>query len=233
MKTTVVKGLPRKVGLANIIWFRRKDRLPSIHKGTIRLRGGNGPEFYPLMGGEQFLYRLYPEDQRDYIWFGGTDSKAVFLTTLKPEAFQAYLNGGETSFYEALKPPVIARAELFWGKEKTRRQGDFFVFPLPLGWHELFSEWRKNCTNKTFHVDYGSHRILRTRHELYGYLFEGNFILDGIGKLYASNYGYSDSYPRMVLGEGTLKAPDHEPIELKGPHIIAQAYLIHTPSDSD
>ncbi len=233
MRVAEIKKLPKQAGVATLEWFRENDRLPSRNGRNIRLRRRAEAEFYPLQNGEQFLYRLYPDNPKDYVWFGGTD-QAPFLTTLKPAAFLALASGGEKAFYEALKPPIIARAELFWGADKTRRQGDIFTYPIPKGWDVILAEWVNNITTRTYKLQQNWNRrgteVLNTRHTLSGMLFQGDFWLDGIGRLYADNHPLADFYPRMVLGEGHLNAPDHTQLDLKGPHIIAQAHLLQEPA---
>lgn len=241
MKVTEMKRFPRQAGVAVLRWFPENDRLPSRNGKVIRLpKKRTDADFYPLKGGEQFLFKLGNFDLNepgmfDYIHFGGTD-EVPFLASLKPQALLSYLNGGEHAFFEVLKPSIIQRLELIWGKNKTQRQGDIFAYPMPYDWDELFKRWQSNITGNSFGItreyisglcdDSDGTALFDTRHKLSGEIYEGEFWLDGVGRFCADNSRpLTDERCPIVLGEGTVEAEDHKELALKGLHLIAQAAL--------
>lgn len=240
--------LPRRAGAAKLKWFTRTDRLPSREGATIRLPRRRGKaEFYTLKGGRQFLYSMGDVDPTkpdpgpiDWVYFGGTD-EAPFFTSLRPQGLLAFQNGGERAFFEALKPSLLRRLEPIYGEDKTLRQGDLYAFPMPYGWDHLFNRWQGNSSGSCFQITrrYGSRsqggvRLFGTRHRLSGRVFEGEFWIDGIGRLHANSNGpITEDSPTVVLADGDLGGPDHRDLSLKGLHVIMRAPLLPIPYDEE
>src|SRR4051812_36171399 len=75
-------------------------------------------EFFRLKRGQQFMLTMPDHGHAQRVYFGGTDEQP-FLTTLTPEAFEAFAAGGEEGFFDSLKPPVIKAHETALGTERT------------------------------------------------------------------------------------------------------------------
>ena len=165
-------------------------------------------EFHPLKGGEQFLLsRIHPGEG---IWFGGTDERP-FLVQLKLEALDHFEADGEAGFFEALKPEVIQNHEQEWGVDRTKRQGDIFAYPLPWSWWQfLRNNWVEGQEVKLAETSVAA---FGTRHRFTGKI---------------ANVGRQTS-----IVEGILEAPDHSPLRLKGPHVLAHARFISDPPNAD
>ena len=234
MKVKEMRKLPGKAGVATLEWFLRDDRLPSIKGSVIRLpEMRDDAYFYPLKDGEQFLFwlgdfDLNEPDRFDHVYFGGTD-ETPFLVSLKPQALLSFLNGGEASFFEVLRPWIIQRLQLIWGKDKTRRQGNIFAYPMPYDWDKLVKKWNDNITGSMCSLDRdcNGRELFGTSHQFLGKLYQGDFWLDGIGRFFANRERplTDGTYP-IILGEGVIKTADHKELELKGLHLIAQAALL-------
>jgi len=234
MQLVEMESRPERAGDAVLVWGDGlfKARTPSRDGKLIYLPLNPGAKFYPLKNGEQFLFC----SRSGRCWFGGTDEQP-FLVALFPDAYKYFLSGGEAGFYEALKPAVIRAAEEKWG-EKAKRQGDVFAYPLPMRWEELFQDWlewrwvrgalqgeRERKAGVSFRMARGGLSLFGTRHGFYGLFLSGEIYLEGLGVLSLDSTG---TFSRVLVGEGRLEAPDHSPVELKGPHILSQTrYLVH------
>lgn len=176
------------------------------------------------------------------VWLAGEDEGQPFLSQL-PSFFEwVLLNEGEATFYEKLRGAIIRALEARWGWERTKRQGDIFAYELPFTWDEFvrmerraraaagpYANWRKVKVEKKV-VDTSSRHgfsVLRTRHCLVGEVW----VLDepiwslGIKGLEIGLEGIDRR--EGFIASGTLTAPNHAPIELAGPHVTAQAMLLH------
>lgn len=215
MKIFKMRELPESAGGIPINWDS-EVAMPFIKEGAIFISDVPNGEFFPLKNGEQFLYVDCDP------WFGGMDEKAPFMTRLHPYAFNVFEAQGEEAFYRCLKPRIIQKAEKAWGKDKTGRQGDIFSYPLPYAWKELGFRarmyellWRRcGLEDKV--------KLFRTRHTARGYF--------PVTKVFTKELGEIHSWPRsrlrgseVAVGEGMLRAPNHEPLVLKGPHLLARS----------
>jgi hypothetical protein len=213
--------LPDRAGIVTITFA--PGRWPLRHRETITLPSNQNGEFYPLMGGEQFLFHQQSA-AGERTWFGGTD-EAPFLTELQHKAFQEFLAGGEKKLYEALRPIIIRWAEQKWGLEKTLRQGDIFAYPLPAGYGlkrhgmPLQPKWKK----KHPRIIERTSALFSTRH-----LLTGRMVVtpDQIRSPGVRN-------ELVMIGAGLLEAPDHAPVELPGLHLLAQTRHLTSPKYAD
>jgi hypothetical protein len=220
MKLFEMKHRPSEAGLAKIFFEEDVyDNSPPLRKGVnIALPDKPEAEFFRLLSGEQFLFRYQLNRDPEFkYWFGGTD-ELPFLARLKSDPFKHFMRGGEDSFYRHLKPELIIRLEERYGI-MAKRQGDFFAFPLPYSWEDLAkAQWL--CFGKE--VEPAQHSkgksLFGTRHKMIGLLGERYPIFGG-------------SY---TLGEGTINAPDHEPLIIDGQlHVILQARNLFEPEEAD
>jgi hypothetical protein len=74
--------------------------------------------------------------------------------------------------------------------------------------------------NVTINHDAEKVSLFRTRHSITGTL--GTF-----------ERHQNDRDRSTVVGVGVLRAPDHQPLELKTPHILAQAEYLYEPAKAD
>src|SRR3989344_1796920 len=155
-------------------------------------------KFYPLLKGEQFLFTSPSSGTERALFFGGMD-ESPFLVELEFDALEGLFEG-ERGFFEGLKPQIIRHWEKSLGV-KAKRQGDFFAISdrQPKSWKEFF-QIHKSSKLELEVVEKRS--LAGTRHQFSG--------------LAAWNEG-------CFIGEGTIEAPDHAPLLLKGPHLIRQA----------
>jgi len=222
MKLFEIKQRPREAGLAKISFVKDyyQDTIPMRKAVNIALPDDPEAEFFQLLSGEQFLFRFQIRTRREeevQYWFGGTDERP-FLVRLKPAPFDHFVRGGEDLFYQHLKPELIIRLEERY-KITAKRQGDFFAFPLPHSWEDIArAQWL--CFGKE--VEPAQHSkgksLFGTRHKMIGLMNERYPIFGG-------------SY---TLGEGTLNAPDHEPLIIDEKiHVILQARNLFEPEKAD
>jgi len=204
---------PKVAGVAKIKYgttaFDRAERRGS----TITLP--NDSTVYKLERGRKFVAVVaqpsWMNGERG--WFGGTDEKP-FLAELNRDAIDALLSYSEEFFFQFLRPESIDEVADKTGA-KPRRQGDIFAIKLPLSWKAIATRdfgkrrWLENILDNDYMYGEGnrSHNVFNTRHRLQG---PASLLEDGFGE------------PRMI-GEGILKAPDHKPVKLVGPHLIQQA----------
>lgn len=186
-------------------------------------------EFTPLRDGVQFLYLANWTP-----WFIGTDvDGALFATSLAMQIRRIFEEGGEPAFYEALKPEAIRECETASGCEKTRRQGDIWTYPLGDDWKKIdCSRWirtsppdrRARWKKRRFDpiLIEGKTAVFGTRHQL-------------VGRWQTFWMSSTETRPGipLIVGEGTLSAPDHAPLDLKGPHLIAQTAMLADPVSAD
>ena len=163
---------------------------------------------------------------RTAVWFGGTDEEP-FLVQLQPQVFEAFSKSAskqrgkqEEVFKESLKPTTIKALETAFGV-RALRQGDIFACPLPFKIDALQgAALALQMGDITINHDAEKASLFGTRHSITGTL--GTF---------GTHRGNRDS--STVVGVGILRAPDHQPLELKTPHILAQAEYLYEPTKAD
>jgi len=175
-------------------------------------------EMFPLKPDfEQFLLLQPPpvgswwgKDGR--AWFGGTD-EAPFLVQMDTTVHDLAENPEE--FYGHLIPPLMLTLIHKWGGD-YRRQGDIFAFPLPYSWEKIREIGNFTKANGFPLQEAKNGHVFGTRHVLVG------------------------SWSRVmvagkttVIAEGTITAPDHSPMELKGPHVLDQTANLFDPKKAD
>lgn len=247
MELLKMEALPKRAGVVTLNISSRVTR-PNRQEAVVNVPLRRGVAFFPLKGGKQFLLRIrenhfgscrhcgqpIPTGEAA-VCFGGTDQRTPFLVDLAPKAFEPFRKGGEEVFFEALKPWMIRALEEKYGAENTRRQGDIFAYPLPWSWEELgrrhlsseSTSWvtrRRRRVTGSFQITRGQGRLFDTRHVFTG--DQADIWTTAIFKE-AEFRGWSE------LGEGRIEAPDHDPLILKGPHLLAQTALLRFPAIAD
>ncbi|HUC20249.1 MAG TPA: hypothetical protein VMR98_02010 [Candidatus Polarisedimenticolaceae bacterium] len=160
-----------------------------------------------LLGGRQFVI-TFMDDPSYGVFYGGTDGGSVFLVQLNDSMLWWTLRDrGEEAFFEALKPDIIKRLERELGSEGTRRQGDIYALPLPVGWLGI-GEPKS-----------GEHQVGETRHMISGRWME---IGDEGLTISVVSIG-KDVHLMGLVGEGMLSAPDHSSVDLIHPHLIVRS----------
>lgn len=223
MRLFEMKELPAKAGLAVLEWDKGISR-PERDESTIAAPRNAGVEFFALKEGVQFLLLITAvgSDQRQQgVYFGGTDEQP-FLVELETEAFRAFIEGGEAGFFAALKPKLIKDIEqTYRGREaaerRTKRQGDIFAHALRWPWKGLILHHLK-LLGTELTLRHAECALFGTRHDFRGLL--GEFKLP-------------ETAVKALVGEGIVEAPDHSPLELKIPHVLAQASLLRNPKKAD
>ena len=225
MRLFEMKELPEKAGLAVLDWDNGVSR-PQRDEKTIAVPRNGGVEFFPLKEGAQFLLLIsdvgsWQRQGFRSVYFGGTDEQP-FLVELEADAFAAFARGGETAFFTALKPKLIKDVEQTYRDQeaalrRTKRQGDIFAHALRWPWKGLILHHLKQLgTEVTLkHADVA---LFGTRHDFRGFI--GEFTLPETGA-------------KALVGEGVVEAPDHSPLELKGPHVLAQTNFLQDPKKAD
>jgi len=186
---------------------------------TLPLANPRCEEFYPLVGGRQFLYH----SSSGQLWFGGTEEKP-FLVELNPTAsldyLGSYLADGEEGFFDLLRPRFLKRIESDLGIT-AKRQGDIFALRLTGGWAD--SELK--FFMRAFEMSVGSpkpqagnHFVFETRHKL-----QGEYILIKLGQ-----------GTDIALGAGVLMNPDHTTMRLEdGIYLMQQTAGLMNPKQAD
>lgn len=220
---------PKKAGVAILEWSQSVST-PSRDKKVIQLPSAGPVDFYPLLGGSQFLVSVWDKQHEGSVYhnnfrwtqslyFGGTDEQP-FLVQLDPKALDSLMNG-EEAFFRALKPQSAATIEQKLGYV-AKRQGDWFAVPFPpttgikslLDVLDNFELIDKSYPD--FHLrptNAKGEAIGRTRHMI--------------------KNGWVGSISSIVLAEGILTAPDHEDLELSGPHALFQTAHLVNPQKAD
>lgn len=95
MKLFEMKPRPSEAGLAKIS-YEKEYGMPTRNGADIALINDPEAEFFPLCGGEQFLFRrISPDDHNrgrgHEFWFGGTD-ELPFLVRLKADPFNHFMS---------------------------------------------------------------------------------------------------------------------------------------------
>ncbi|MBI2096917.1 MAG: hypothetical protein HYT40_02055 [Candidatus Sungbacteria bacterium] len=184
--------------------------------------------------------RRKPGPREGSLYFIGEDDSAPFVAPLRDEMLEVFLGGGEQRFFEELKPPVIRELEAKWGKERTKRQGDIFAYDLQMTWEEFIREVfrgadgtgslscsgriRLAAAGEAGHSNYSSESVLGTRHTLKNAIRTSD--RDWVTFAGVKTMGLGGGINWGFVGSGTLEAPNHKPLVLTGPHIIAQAMIL-------
>jgi hypothetical protein len=204
VKLKEMKRKPKKAGVAEIQFEEYRIHVELIGN-VIHLPSWEENDFFRLKKGKQFLF--VQKGTLDSYWFGGTDENP-FVVEITKEAFQAFEKGGEKAFYDFLKPEVIKKLEKKNKRVEAKRQGDIWAFPVPFVTLEglEFLDDMLDLDYYTFETDEKSVSVLGTRHTIDGnYMdFEGSY----------RNY--------RALAQGTLKSPNHKPLELETLHLLVQ-----------
>lgn len=216
MKLFEIGELPKKAGVAKLK-FNNNGTTPEIpyrRGSTIKLPGNSEVEYFSLMDGVQFLLRSTDKNKKPLFWFGGTDEQP-FLVRLRQEPFLSFMNRGEEGLFNDLKPHVIKKLEkeLKWS---TKRQGDIFAIKLPYTWDDLKRNSLIFSDRAVEAVEQKKINVFDTRHNLNGLISRVSF--------------YSSKY---FIGEGVLSAPDHAPLKIEGPHLLAQTQGLYDPQNAD
>ncbi len=199
--------LPDRAGQVHLIY---KDTLHPLRKNEIIQIPKDNYVLYILPDTSQFL--LASEGKGHRTWFGGTD-ESPFLVELQDSDYgekSYFVSMWEKGiFYEELKPSVIKYYEKKYGQEKTRRQGDFFIYPLPgtkNNWEQII-DWAQAFGKDVdvFTASKGGQGlpINGSRHTFFGEHLRG-------------------SSGGVTIVKGVLEAPDHKTLEIPDISIIAQ-----------
>lgn len=167
----------------------------------------------------QFMVRF------DYgtVWFGGTDENP-FLVSIDDHPFSRYCRYGPKGFYESLLPELPGNT--------YKRQGDIFTCPIPFTWEEIIKVYRyihgwtvDIVEAKPDERDGG---LFGTRHHLKGVTLNHTVRMP---ETFISSSGSSPTW--LILAEGTIVAPDHTDMELKGVCALAQTLHLRDPQKAD
>jgi hypothetical protein len=144
-------------------------------------------------------------------WFIGIDD-SPFVTEITEEAFLEFNRKGVAAFYSRLKPDLIKKFERKT-KTKAKRQGDLWAVKLP-----FFKEDFRTCTD-IMDLLYGAREVawLETRRTV----FETRHSI--CGRVFDTPVEAIDVDYQVLVCEGTLNAPDHPPLVLKGAHLVMQS----------
>ncbi len=201
-------------GLTQEMWDQIMNGLPTKNGSLLILPKDEKLDFYPLMKGEQFLVGV-----QGRTYFGGTDEKP-FLAEIDSNAIEVFKEAGEEAFYEALKPFQIIELEKEHGKQHTRRQGDFYVYPcFEAADTQSFMEEKSKLFSQINFRWLTDKSAGETRHHFTGHAMTVNKKFgEGEKAVFSKEY---------ELIKGVLNAPDHRPLELLTWHYIFQSPSMH------
>lgn len=207
-----------KAGTANVYLVDCKS-VPRRKGADIFLPRNPYSDFFPLKGGEQFLYtfRDIPVSRVPTIYFGGTDENP-FLVRLHGGPLEAYEKGGEDAFFDFLKPREIRRLEQRL-HVIAKRQGDIFAMPLPFDWPDV--DLITAVVRGYPSIQGPAEDDVSIRH-----LFDTRHTMDGLASTL-------DPSRTRILGQGIITAPDHAPLVLDGIHLIVQAVGLYDSRSAD
>ncbi|MFC1686598.1 hypothetical protein ACFLZS_01560 [Patescibacteria group bacterium] len=203
--------LPQEAGKAVINFVIVTPPAAYRDHNVINLPFYREAEFYPLQGGNQFLFFMPINNWRKGLWFGGTDDKRIFLVELKQDMYKIFREDGEEMFYAYLKPSYIRELERNL-KISSKRQGDIYAAPLEKSWEEIkddtviFTKGKAKKPAKQLSI-FGTH------HKLTG------------------DYIVLDS--NQLIAEGRIESPGHKPLILEGLHAIAQTEALKDSGEAD
>jgi hypothetical protein len=204
VKVGQMKRASTSIGGVKVIFETRSN--PCVHEDIIRLPNGKTSEFFRL-NKTNFIF-LFRNRFNDTYWFGGKDENHPFITQITPAAFLVYSLEGTEVFYKYLVPEFIRDLEETLGV-KHERQGDIIMLGLGVTWKKLFA--LEHLGLLKFSIEPrkdGIYPVFRTRHSLRGKCFSFREIP---GRIFDA-----------MLVEGTLSAPNHKSVKLKGVHVLTQ-----------
>jgi hypothetical protein len=201
---------------------------PSRLDDWITLPYTDTSQFQPIKGGDQFLFY----NLGGPVAFGGTDERP-FLVGLHSDARKAFEESGEEGLFEFIKPPEIRQLESEHGCGLTRRQGDIFAYP------KLKSDGRPmTMTEAVLEELTADPRVRRgwlgENYTGYWQVFGTRHLLDGRRVEFERRRIWDSSRTEvaLTLAEGTIYAPDHAPLTIEGPHVLAQTVGLSPMVDS-
>lgn len=209
------KCLPKTAGLARLHFTKEGE--PKREGANILLPANDHSTLYLVEDGEQFIFRHRVNGYGNgRTWFGGTDEQP-FLAQLNDRAWEAFKNFGYEGFIIALVPgPIIElkrRLGLPW-----QRQGDFFATPVPEELSTLEKLESLVLGRRVEARTLKNEPLNETRHRFSGYRLSFTALL---------------GMERPTVYQGQLEAPDHQPLELKTPHLLLQASGLADPQRAD
>lgn len=200
--------VPQKAGKARLEF--KGSELPSRKDDLLKLPRVNGNQddwdwrMVELQPDwNQFL--LYSAERNSAgMWFGGTDENPFLVRLDRTPVRTAEM------FYESLVPGVI-RVMAKALKIQWFRQGDIFAVPAST-WEAVTMAAVLNGVNQEGPQAWEQEALFGTRH-----------IATGTGLQTKGG----------AVFEGVIEAPDHAPLTLKGPHLLAQTAHLHNPKTAD
>lgn len=145
------------------------------------------------------------------ISFIGIDDNAPFVTEITDEAYSKFTQGGSRAFYAFLKPALIRKFERKT-KTKAKRQGDLWAVLLPFSETDFSTccdILDMTCSDSPLWRKHKAMGVFETRHKFTGRIFDIPFD--------------ENEYEPAMICEGTLIAPNHPPLVLKGIHLVMQS----------
>lgn len=214
--------VPRKIGEANIVFQGRQggrwdpNPPPASRSGkTIILDQDAKGKFYSISGGQKFLFTANTtnreNDDRRSLFFGGMD-ESPFLVELEYRLVEDLVSG-EESFLSALKPSAVKKWETLLESE-AKRQGDFFAVASrnKVNWDSFFMSYLNVNGSEITMTIVKDFSLKGTRHGFTGILGKFN---------------------GLIVCQGRIEAPDHEPLLLEQPHLIEQSEGFVKPQEAD
>jgi len=174
----------------------------------LKTRGNIHPVFDDW---SQFIFhQVHP----DGLWFGGTD-ESPFLVRL--DTYLAVEFGkGVDKFFDAMVPDLIKQLEKRFGEKPRKRQGDIFMYEMPYGLSEIRGLLSLS-KREVIPEQKSETSVSGTRHRFSGRFFRSSLL----------------GTQGTIIGQGTLSAPDHEPVVLNKPYALAQARGLFNPKVAD
>lgn len=226
MRLFEMEHLPASAGGVKIVWT---DRNAGRTRDTIYLPRGDTADFWPLLGGKQFLYQVFhrPENVRlleegdsfgrtprfmydTSVYFGGIDA-APFLVKLEDviiHQMKRERGSLEEQLFRLLKPEEVLKYEAATSRVASR-QGDWFAVPFCA--HKDDIALRHVCNAhklKLVAVPELGDSLYSTPHKMYdGWMTRGDWGRD---------------MPPLI-GQGVLKKNGHPDLVLATPHLLLRA----------
>lgn len=225
MKLAEMEKLPERAGLAQLEFESETEELelPVRINNKIILPDIQESDFFSLQEGTQFLLIINLPQFLYRAWFGGTDERP-FLVALEDDIIEIFEKEGEKGFYKALKPDFIKEIERAFNVDSLR-QGDIWAVPIPFNWEQLKMLGGIICCISCWE-DTNSDPVKEES------LFETRHLLTG-RRSCDLEYYEDISEKSFILAEGTITAPDHSPLKLKGVHVLVQTEYLHDPTAAD
>lgn len=229
---------PTKAGITKLVF--EDCEYPRREGDVISLPNEGWNHFFPLLGGEQFVFAdSHPNGQVRSVWFGGTDEQP-FLTQLTTPPMRKLQRGGERCFFASLKPRLMIQIEEALGVT-AQRQGDIWYVPIPATWEQLIPKPRKRSLGERCTALFTRRKAptVEPLDERLG-IQDVDYFEKGRMAVWNTQHRIQGQYVSVKvfgveteIGEGVLTAPDHEPRELVGPHVFAQTAHLKDPDYPD